>query len=384
MGRSWVIAGGGTGGHVTPALALGEELRRRGEQVLFIGSERGLEARLVPEAGFELVCLPSQQVMGRSVLGRARGALGILGSVGRARRELKRCGADAVLSVGGYAAMPAALAAATRRTPLFLVEPNAVPGRVNRLCARFARRVFVGFEAAGKALGGASARSECTGVPLRAGLVEAFAEAGAAGSGGRRKPHAPFHLLVFGGSQGARQINRALMRAAPHLADLGVEVFHQAGEADREGVLTAYADAGLPVEVVAFEGNMPARYAWADIAVCRSGALTVAELALAGLPALLVPYPYAADDHQAANARELERAGAARRLEDVEDSDECGARLAGILGVLFAAPERLVAMGDAARSLARPEAAARIIDACEASLPAAGDAARSAGTKEAG
>ncbi|MBW2272048.1 MAG: undecaprenyldiphospho-muramoylpentapeptide beta-N-acetylglucosaminyltransferase [Deltaproteobacteria bacterium] len=390
MQRSWVIAGGGTGGHVTPALALGEELQRRGEKVLFIGSERGLEAQLVPESGFELVALPSQQVMGRSIAGRLRGALGILASVGRARTELKRCRANAVLSVGGYAAMPAALAALTRRTPLFLVEPNAVPGRVNRLCARFARRVFVGFEAAAKALGGAAKRSECTGVPLRAALVESFAVAGPGaakdaeprpGRVPRRKPHAPFRLLVFGGSQGARQINHAMMRAAPHLAGLGIEIFHQAGEADREAVLGAYADAGLPVEVVAFERNMPARYAWADIAVCRAGALTVAELALSGLPALLVPYPYAADDHQAANARELERAGAARRLEGLEDSDESGARLAGILAELFAAPERLVAMGEAASSLARPGAAARIIDLCTQSLSEDGEpgAAKEAG-----
>jgi UDP-N-acetylglucosamine--N-acetylmuramyl-(pentapeptide) pyrophosphoryl-undecaprenol N-acetylglucosamine transferase len=396
MGRSWVIAGGGTGGHVTPALALGEELQRRGERLLFIGSERGLEARLVPEAGFELVSLPSQQVMGRSLLGRVRGALGILASVSRARRELKRCRADAVLSVGGYAAMPAALAALTLRTPLFLVEPNAVPGRVNRLCARFARRVFVGFEGATALLGGARERTECTGVPLRSALVQAFASAQAPGPGdssapaeeraaaGRRKPHAPFRLLIFGGSQGARQINHALMRAAPHLAHLGVEVFHQAGEADREAVLGAYADAGLPVAVVAFERDMPTRYAWADIVVCRSGALTVAELALAGLPALLVPYPYAADNHQAANARELEGAGAAKLVEGLDDSDESGARLAGILAELFAAPERLVAMGDAASSLARPDAAAHIIDACTQRLGAPRAATLSAGAKEAG
>jgi UDP-N-acetylglucosamine--N-acetylmuramyl-(pentapeptide) pyrophosphoryl-undecaprenol N-acetylglucosamine transferase len=391
MERSWVIAGGGTGGHVTPALALGEELRRRGEQVLFIGSDRGLESRLVPEAGFELVTLPSRQVMGRSIAGRVRGALGILSTVGRARRELKRVRADAVLSVGGYAAMPAALAAATRRTPLFLLEPNAVPGRVNRLCARFAKRVFLGFEAAGQSLGAAAARSECTGVPLRSALLQAFAELAAPGdpeapgrAATRRKPHAPFHLLVFGGSQGARQINQALMRAAAHLAHLDVEVFHQAGEADRAAVVAAYADAGVPVEVVAFERNMPARYAWADIAVCRSGALTVAELALAGLPALLVPYPYAADDHQAANAAELEGAGAALRLEGVEDSEASGARIGAILGELFGAPERLVAMSEAATSIARPEAAARIIDACVESLARGSSTTLAARTKEAG
>jgi len=364
MSAGVVIAGGGTGGHVTPALALGEAFRERGDRVLFIGSDRGLEARLVPEAGFRLEALGSRQVMGRGVAGRLRGGLAILVAARRARRALRDFGADLVVSVGGYAAMPAVLAAWTRRTPLCLVEPNAVPGRVNRLAARGARRVFVGFEAAGRRLdpsfrAGAPGKVRCTGVPLRAALVEACRGAS------RRRPEPPFRLLVFGGSQGARQINQALVEALPRLADLPLEVFHQTGEAERERVEDAYRAAGVRACVAAFEPDMPRRYRWADLALCRAGALTVAELALAGLPALLVPYPYAADDHQSANARELERAGAARCL-DAHRLD--GAALADALRGLLERPEALAAMGEAAARLGRPDAAARVVDECLAVL----------------
>jgi UDP-N-acetylglucosamine--N-acetylmuramyl-(pentapeptide) pyrophosphoryl-undecaprenol N-acetylglucosamine transferase len=364
MGLSWVIAGGGTGGHVTPALALGEVISKRGDRVLFIGSDRGLEARLVPQAGFELVALPSRQVMGRGVAGRAAGALAILAATFRARRELARARAELVVSVGGYAAMPTVIAAATRHTPLALVEPNAIPGRANRLAARFCRRIFVGFEAAAARLashGGrrSTGRVRCVGIPLREALVAAFEEPSQA-----RRPSPPYHLLVFGGSQGARQINDAVMAALPRLAGLPIEIFHQAGENDRERVAAAYAEAGVPGQVVAFEHDMPARYRWADLALCRAGALTVAELALAGLPSLLVPYPYAADDHQAANARELEQAGAAVRLDGPGETALSGDRLAEALGELLSNPERLVAMRGAASGLARPRAAQDVVEEC--------------------
>jgi UDP-N-acetylglucosamine--N-acetylmuramyl-(pentapeptide) pyrophosphoryl-undecaprenol N-acetylglucosamine transferase len=354
----WVIAGGGTGGHVMPALALGEAVRERGDELLFLGSDRGLEARLVPQAGFAWVALPSRQVMGRSWLGRASGALSILAATWRARSHMRRFAADLCVSVGGYAGMPAVLAAALSGIPLAVVEPNAVPGRANRLSARFARRVFLGFEAAAARIGGRPERVRSFGVPLRASLVAAFADAPP-----RRAPAPPFRLLVFGGSQGARQINEAMMDALPLLSGLALEVFHQAGEADRDRVADAYRKSGVPAQVVAFEADMPARYRWADLALCRSGALTVAELALAGLPSLLVPYPFAADDHQAANARELAAAGAARVLEPRGLDAQA---LAGALRDLFGAPEALRRMAAAASSRARPDAAARIVAECAA------------------
>ncbi|HEB89092.1 MAG TPA: undecaprenyldiphospho-muramoylpentapeptide beta-N-acetylglucosaminyltransferase [Deltaproteobacteria bacterium] len=359
MTKRWIIAGGGTGGHVTPALALGEAIAERGDEILFVGSSHGLESRLVPEAGFRLELMPSEQFMGRNLPGRLRGGVSILRSVGTARGILRRFRADAVLSVGGYAAMPTALAAWMARCPLFLVEPNAIPGRVNRLTARLARIVFVGFEATRDALPSGT-RSVCLGVPLRRALRRAFA--------GERKtelPGSPLRILVFGGSQGSRQLNEVVPEALSRLARNAVEVFHQTGEADRESVAKRYAELGIPAEITAFERDMPGRYAWADLAICRAGALTIAELALAGMPALLVPYPFAADDHQTANARALEEAGAARCL-DPRPLDPTA--LAQAIAELIASPGRLVLMREAAARLARPDAANAIVEHCRTDL----------------
>lgn len=356
----WIVSGGGTGGHVTPALALGEEIRRRGEPVLFLGGARGLETRLVPEAGFELVSLGASPVAGRSVLGQAGGALRLLAATRGAHRALAKFRADIVISVGGYASVPAALAALARRLPLVLVEPNAIPGRAHRLLARFARAVFLHFEAAADHLPPArrGARVEVVGVPLRRSLLEAFPAPPA-----RRRPAPPFRLLVFGGSQGARQLNDALLEALPYLDPKAWHIVHQTGAADRERVAEAYRFAGFEAEVIVFESDFRERYRVADLAVCRAGALSVAELALAGLPALLVPYPYATDDHQRANARALEAAGGAIVL-DPGSFD--GARLARELVTLGAEPQRLEGMARAAAGLARRDAAARIVDACRA------------------
>ena len=359
MKLSWIIAGGGTGGHVTPALALGEVIAQRGDRALFIGSERGLEAHLVPEAGFELLALPSQQVMGRRLLGRITGLLSTLAQVIPARAALRAHGADIVISVGGFAAIPATLAALITRCPLALVEPNAIPGRANRLTARFARKIFVGFASTATHLA-KGGQVHQFGIPLRGQLLRAFEEKAA-----RTGPSSPVHLLIFGGSQGARQINEAMMALAPRLAGQPVEIFHQAGSADRERVKLAYADAGIDAQVVDFEPAMPERYRWADLALCRAGALTVAELALAGLPAVLIPYPFAADDHQAANAAALADAGAGIRLGSRPlDPEALEAELLG----LIREPHRLVAMSQAASALAQPDAARRIIETCAALL----------------
>jgi UDP-N-acetylglucosamine--N-acetylmuramyl-(pentapeptide) pyrophosphoryl-undecaprenol N-acetylglucosamine transferase len=352
------VSGGGTGGHVTAALALAERIAARGDAVLLLGAERGLETRLVPEAGFELLALPARQVMGQGAAARARAVPATLRACVSAWRALRGFGADLVISVGGYASVPAVVSAVLARVPLALVEPNAVPGRANRAAARFARRIFVQFDAAMPVF----ARSadpdavRAPGIPLRAALVEAFSQGPA-----RRLPAPPFRLLVFGGSQGARQINQAMIEAAPLLDPGALEVFHQSGEADRERVAAAYAEAEIPAEVVSFEPDMPRRYRWADLAVCRAGALTVAELAMAALPALLIPYPYAADDHQTANARALTEAGAARLLASRELS---GKRIAETLTELFAAPHSLRQMSARAAELARPDAAERIVEEC--------------------
>lgn len=355
--RRWAVAGGGTGGHVTPALALAECIQARGDEVVLIGSTRGLETRLVPEAGFELIALPAAQLMGKGPLARISGTFALIRGALAARKTLKKRKIDIVVSVGGYASVPASLATIGSRVPLVVVEPNAEPGRSNRAVARLAQLVFVNFDRAASRFARAKNTGiENLGIPLRRNLITAFDSAPE-----RSHPTPPLTLLVFGGSQGARQINDAMIELAPGLAPRGIRVVHQTGNADLERVRHAYATAGVDAEVLAFVSDMPRRYREADLAVCRSGALTIAELAMAGLPALLVPYPFAADDHQRANALALEAVGAARVLSSRPLSHEA---LEQALCELLDEPERLQPMSNAASGQARPHAAADIIERC--------------------
>jgi UDP-N-acetylglucosamine--N-acetylmuramyl-(pentapeptide) pyrophosphoryl-undecaprenol N-acetylglucosamine transferase len=365
----FAIAGGGTGGHVTPALALGQAARAAAEPCLFLGARRGMETRLVREAGFELVALPARPVVGRGPLARAGALAALAASTLLAARSLRRFRADLVLSVGGYAAMPAGLAAVLLRRPLALVEANARPGAANRALARFARRIFVEFEAAGRALTGRTGdpRVRVTGLPLRSELVETFRDAPPA-----RRAAPPFRLFVFGGSQGARQINDALLGILPRLDPARFEVVHQTGEADRERVAAAYAAAGVRAEVLAFERDMASRYRRADLVISRSGAMTLAELALAGRPALLVPLTHVGGGEQLENARERERLGAARVI---DPERETASALYEALDELVGDPSRLAAMAAAAARLARPDAAEQILAECRALLEAGREAA---------
>ncbi len=317
-----VIAGGGTGGHVTPALALGERLRERGAVLVFVGAERGIEKKLVPDAGFELVLLDARPVIGRGILERASAVAALARATLKARALLRSRQIALVISVGGYASVPASLAAALTRTPLALVNTDAVPGAANRLMARFATRIFAGFQGTVEALPAASAaRAVVTRRAAAPRIARAFA-------GARRAAHdvgRPAHLFVFGGSLGARQINELMMALAKPLAEAGVEIFHQTGEADRERVAAAYQAAGTRAEVVAFERDMPRRYAWADLVVCRAGAITVAELALAGRAALLVPFPHAAAA-SSSRTRASSSAPARRTCSDRTDSTRASSR----------------------------------------------------------
>ena len=352
---TWAVAGGGTGGHVTLALALAEEIRRRGGDVFLLGTDRGLERQIVPRAGFELITFEARPVMGQRRVARLRAGLGLLAATLEARRVLRARRVRGVLSVGGYASLPAVAAATLSRIPTALVEPNAIPGRTNRLMARFAGRVFTGFREARGHLPVAEERVREHGVPLRRDLVEACA------SRAPRRPAPPYHLLVAGGSQGARQLNEGMRAVLAELDPTTFEIFHQSGRDDRARVEEAYRKAGFRAEVVEFTDDLPARYAWADLAVCRAGALTVAELAVAGLPALLVPYPYAADDHQAANAQVLAECGGALVL---GSRPLVPAALASALRGLLAEPERILAMRRALADRARPDAARAIVDDC--------------------
>lgn len=349
-----LILAGGTGGHIFPGLSVAAELQSRGVPVAWLGAEGAMETRLVPQHGIAIDAIAVKGLRGKGIATLLGAPLRVLSAVRAASRVLDRRRPRAVVSFGGYAAGPGGLAARLHGVPLVVHEQNRAPGMTNRVLARFARRVLTGFP---QTFGGV--REELAGNPVRSEIaaLPPPAQRFAARDGG------PMRLLVLGGSQGARQLNDAMIAALPDLDPARLEVFHQTGAADRARVAEAYSRAGLRAEVVDFDAALASRYQWADVALCRAGALTVAELAMAGLPALLVPYPHAADDHQRANARALEDAGAGRLL-DPAGFD--GKVLAGALGALLEQPEVLLEMGRRARGLARPDAARRIVDACRA------------------
>lgn len=355
----YLIAGGGTGGHVFPALALAGELSRRrpGASVVFVGTARGLETDLVPRAGYPLELVRARGIVGTSALSRASGAaqvpLGLLDSW----RLLSRHRPRAVVGVGGYASGPVVATAWARRVPTVVHESNAVPGLTNRLLSRVATRVAVGTEAALSGLPGA----EVVGNPVR----EAFFSVPALDG---RPAARRLRLLVVGGSQGSAFLNRVVPPAVARLLAEGrdVDLVHQCGKArrgaghDPEDLARAYAALGFPAGTAReFLNDMAEQVAAADLVVCRAGAMTVAELAAAGRPALYVPFAAATHGHQEANAREMERAGAAAVVTEAEA--EAG-ELAPALAALLADPARLAAMGRAAREKARPGAAARLCD----------------------
>jgi UDP-N-acetylglucosamine--N-acetylmuramyl-(pentapeptide) pyrophosphoryl-undecaprenol N-acetylglucosamine transferase len=348
-----MIAGGGTGGHIFPALAVAEEIRRRGpdNEVLFVGAETGLETKVVPEAGYPLHTLPVVGFKGMGMMAKLRSLSSLPRCLWRSRRLLREYRPDAVLGVGGYASGPAMLAAALGGWPTVLFEPNARPGLANRLLAPLVQRAAVTHAETAARFGRKAVR---TGSPVRAEFFQV-----------PRKSHQPpFTLFVFGGSRGALAINRAVVEALDPLlaAGLSLHFIHQTGEQDYNAVRVAYARRGIRADVLPFIRDMPARLAQADLAICRAGASTVAELTAAGRAAILIPFPHATDQHQLRNAEVLARAGAARLL---PQSVASGERLAREVLALLDKPEQLTAMGDAARSLAVPDAAARIADLLE-------------------
>ena len=351
---TWIIAGGGTGGHVTPALAVGEALRARGETPVFVGTDRGIEQRLVPEAGFELVTLPSRPFVGKTVLERVTALVALAITSLRALPILWSRKCRIVIAVGGYASLPAAVAAWLLRRPVVLLNPDAEPGLANRTLSRIATRVFAAFPGSE----GHFARPErvrITGIPLRPALLESLSSGAPPERDGRR------HLFAFGGSLGSQQINAALLGAAAVLDPSRVRIVHQTGEAERERVAAAWREAGFDAEVVAFERDMPGRYRWADLVVCRAGAISVAELALAGRPAVLIPLAHVGGGEQAANARALERAGAAIVFDGAGFAQ---ADFNDALGALVEDDARLAKMAKAAAGLGRPDATRDVLDAC--------------------
>ena len=352
-----LVAGGGTGGHLYPGLALADVLVADGLRVGFVGTATGIEARVVPETGHPLHLLPARQLRGGGPGRAVVGALAAVGSVGGALKLLRRVRHGLVVGVGGYASVAVVVAAALARVPALLMEQNAIPGAANRLLARVARRVCVGFAESAAYL--PAGRAVHTGNPVRAEVLRAAA----------RTPHARPGLLVFGGSAGARHLNQAVLEALRLLGPRArtLEIAHQTGAADMDTVRAGYEALGLTARVAPFIADMGAAYARADLVVARAGAMSCAEITAVGLPSILVPYPWAADDHQRRNAEVLVAAGAA---EVILDRELTGERLAVSLGALLDDGGRRAAMAAAASALGRPDAAARVAAECRALLGA--------------
>ena len=345
-----VIAGGGTGGHVIPALAIAQQLKKRYEaEVLFIGTPRGIETRLVPQAGFPLELIKVGALKNVSLLTRAKTMLDLPRALWSAGRMLTDFDPDVVIGVGGYASGPAMFAAIRRRIPTVAFEPNVVPGFANRIVARWVSAAAVHFQETCEYF----RNCKVTGVPVRDAFFHISPKIGGSPT-----------LLVFGGSQGARAINQAMIASLNGLRERvpTVHIIHQTGTRDYEQVLAAYRESGISSEVHPFIDDMPAMFARADLIVCRSGASTVGEITAAGKPAIFVPFPRAADDHQNVNARALERAGAAVV---VEESVLDAAYLVDTIAVLIGDAPRLQAMSVAARALAHPNAVEEIAEMVE-------------------
>jgi len=348
-GKRFLMAGGGTGGHVIPALAVARELRRRGHEAFFVGTERGLEAKLVPAEGFELQRI---DIGGLNRVTARQKAI----TLAKLPFATLRCGrfasaSSAVFSMGGYVAGPPVMAALLRRRPVVVMEPNAIPGFTNRVISRFVTRALVSFAATGAYF--PRGKAETTGLPVR---EEFF-----------RIPPRPrgdvLHVLITGGSQGSRTLNQAARASWPLFRKAGfpVRLVHQCGPRACEELRGAFAESGLEGEIVPFITDMPAAFQDADLVVCRSGAGAVSELAAAGKPSILAPFPFAADDHQTRNAEAMERAGAARLVRDAELTGEL------FFSAITEASDSaaLETMARAARQLAKPGAARRAAEILE-------------------
>ena len=361
-----VLAGGGTGGHLYPALAVADELRGRhaGSEITFVGGRRGLETRLVPAAGYPLRTLAVSGIKGASPWGRLAAAVGAGWAVLRSMAWMVRRRPDLVIGVGGYASGPTVLAAKVLGVKTMVMEQNHFPGATNRFLAKHVGAVCLPSDTAQQRLelyGPLRARVIVTGNPVRSEFAEI----------GEPPARVELSVLVFGGSRGARSINEAVVNALPRIAKFErvPRIVHQTGVDDEQRVTDAYRR-DYPEgrwEVHAFLDDMPERFADADLVVSRAGATTLAELAAAGRPSILVPYPFAADDHQRLNAETLRDAGGAAIVLDRElDGD----KIAKLVRELDADPARLRNMGRAVRTLARPDATARIADVADSFLSA--------------
>ena len=353
-----LIAGGGTGGHLFPGVAIAEELRARDPDAVikFVGTRRGIEARVLPDLGWDLEFIEVSGLKTVGAAGAIKGMFRLPKAMWQARRIVKAFKPDAVIGVGGYASGPVVLAAKMRGVPTAICEQNSIPGLTNKLLGRVVRNVFLSFDESRRFF--KAKKIVMSGNPVRRDLVQKLLGAGAA-------PDAKTHVLVVGGSQGAVAVNELASKALSALAkELPLAIVHQTGEKDLEPTSARYKDAGVEADTRAFIKDMATAYGRADIIIGRAGATTVAELAIAGKPAIFIPYPFAADNHQELNAREMADKGAALMFKQSELTAE---KLADALRPLLADAKKRGEMGAAMKSLAKPGAAASVIDWCEAS-----------------
>lgn len=351
-----VIAGGGTGGHLFPGIALAEQAQRTGADVTFVGTQRGIEARVVPDHGYPLELIEVAGIKGRGLSGLLGGLARLPRAYFQSRSLLRRLRPDVVVGVGGYASGPVVATAATMGIPTAILEQNSVPGITNRILGRLVKRVFATFPDDRGFFPVKKLR--LSGNPIRRALVERLTDARAEQSG----EHPP-RLFVFGGSQGARKINQTVTAALPEMLEAlpSLEVWHQTGKSDHETVEAAYRAAGLDegrARVAPFIKDMSEPYGWCDLVVCRAGATSLSELSAVGCPALLVPFPHAADNHQEHNARSLVDRGAAELLLESElSASSLSERVVALVGDRG----RLDQMRAAMLQAARPAAAAEIL-----------------------
>jgi UDP-N-acetylglucosamine--N-acetylmuramyl-(pentapeptide) pyrophosphoryl-undecaprenol N-acetylglucosamine transferase len=349
-----LIAAGGTGGHIYPGIAVANEIVRRdaASEVLFVGTSRGLETKIVPENGFQLSLIHSVGLKSVGAKGLLKGIAVLPKSFLEARKLLKEFRPDVVVGAGGYVSGPVLMVASALKIPTLVMDSNALPGFTNRRLARFVDKAALAFKEALPYFGN---KGIVTGNPVRKEFFEL----------GEKQPNEKLTLLVFGGSQGARAINNAVIDSLGEMNGLKerITVTHQTGDADFEKIRSAYQEAGwTSAQVRTYISDMMNQFAQTDLIICRAGATTCAELAAAGKPAIMVPLPTAADDHQRKNAEALERAGAAKMI---LQSDLNGKVLANTISDLISSPETLRSMGNAARTLARRDAASVTADIIE-------------------
>lgn len=353
-----MIAGGGTGGHLFPGIAVAEELEARvpDAEVVFVGTERGIEARVIPELGRRLELIKVSGIKTVGILGAIRGMFRVPGALWQSRKLIKRVNPDVVLGVGGYASGPVVLMARMMGKPTAIIEQNSIPGLANKILGKFVRKVFLSFDETRRFF--KAKKIVMSGNPIRRGIIEALQQKR------ERSEGAQPHVFVFGGSQGAMAVNELVAGAAAILNERGElpSILHQTGKRDLEATQERYSAAGITVDCRAFIKDMAAEYRRADLIVARSGATTVAELGVVGCPAILIPYPFAADNHQEINAKELVEAGAARMY---KQSDLTAEALADAISELLGDPHTLERMGSAMNALGRPQAAETIVQWCQ-------------------